>query len=217
MTSRLSSSDIVRRSAYVPPQSPAPTQKRRRVWPWMLGVVVAFVLGVGGLMIAAAIFLPGMMRDGARPAPTSNVNTASTEQTQTEQTENVDTPPPTDEEQVLAQLTDIEHEWTAANLNADKQKLDRILADDYVSPSGPSGAVTRQDGVHQYHSARHVDPRSGNLTDLKVHLAGNRATLTGEIKYISTGGQEIELDFIDKFVWRNGRWQATGSEVKRKE
>jgi len=36
---------------------------------------------------------------------------------------------------VLQDLTDLEHEWTVANINADKKKLDRILADDYVGAS----------------------------------------------------------------------------------
>jgi hypothetical protein len=36
---------------------------------------------------------------------------------------NLSSPPPTDKEVVLAQLTDLEHEWTVANLNADKKKL----------------------------------------------------------------------------------------------
>jgi hypothetical protein len=25
--------------------------------------------------------------------------------------------------------------------------------------------------------------------------------------------QELAFNFVDKFVWRDGRWQATGSEV----
>ena len=39
--------------------------------------------------------------------------------------QHVNTPPPTDQEQVLAQLTNLEQEWTVANINADKKKLDR--------------------------------------------------------------------------------------------
>lgn len=197
-------------SAYVP--APETEQKRRRVWPWMLGVVGAFILGVGGLMIAAAIFVPRMLQ---RPVATTNVNTDNTNQTQPEQTENVDAPPPTDEQQVLAQLTDLEHEWTAANLNADKQKLARILADDYVDRSGPGGALK---GKTEYLNTieRETQIEKWEFDDLDVQLAGERATLTGKIKYVS-GGREAEFDFTDKFVWRDGRWQATGSDVKPRE
>src|SRR5436190_1756763 len=35
---------------------------------------------------------------------------------------------PTDNDLVLAQLTNLEHEWTVANINADKKKLATILA-----------------------------------------------------------------------------------------
>jgi hypothetical protein len=140
---------------------------------------------------------------------TSNENTQ-----QTDQTETVDAPAPTDEEQVLAQLTDIENEWTVANLNADKQKLGRILADDYVGPS----ATGELQGKAEYIDTieRDTTIERWQFDDLKVQVSGDRATLTGKITYFAQG-REAAFDFKDKFVWRNGRWQATGSEVKRRE
>ncbi|HKR14462.1 MAG TPA: DUF4440 domain-containing protein [Pyrinomonadaceae bacterium] len=194
-------------SAYVPPAE----QKRRRAWPWVLGIVGAFVLGVVGLMIAGAIFLPRMVRQrDVRPPVTTTDNT-----NHTETSPNVDAPPPTNEDQVLAQLTAIEHEWTAANLNADKQKLEQILADDYVDNSGENGSFQ---GKTQYLASvqRNTQVERWELDDLKIRLAGDRATLTGKIKYVLPDGDR-EFDFVDKFVWRNGRWQATGSEVKGRE
>lgn len=201
---------------YRPPITPVapPQQKRRRAWPWLLATVVAFVLGVAGLMIAAAIFVPRMMRERqVQPPVTANANTDNTKQTET--SENVDTPPPTDEEQVLAQLRDLENEWTVANLNADKRKLGQILADEYVDSAGPGGALR---GKAEYINTieRDTEIEKWEFEDLKLQLAGNRATLAGEIKAVIRG-QEEKLEFVDKFVWRNGRWQATGSEVKRKE
>lgn len=199
------------------PSVPPPPRKRRRAWPWVLGIVVAFVLGVAGLMIAAAIFVPRMVRQRqVAPPVTANANTDQTEQTgQTETSENVDTPPPTDEEQVLAQLKDLENEWTVANLNADKKKLGQILADDYVDSAGPRRSLR---GKAEYINTieRDTETEKWEFEDLKLQLAGDRATLTGAIKAI-VRGQEEELEFVDKFVWRNGRWQATGSELKRKE
>lgn len=196
--------------AYVPPAE----QKRRRAWPWVLGIVGAFVLGVMGLMIAGAIFLPRMVRQrDHRPPVTSNVNTDNSNNSN--QVENVEAPPPTNEDQVLAQLTAIEHEWTAANLNADRQKLEQILADDYVDNSGENGSLQ---GKTQYLARlqRNRVVQRWELDDLKIQLAGDRATLTGKIKYVLPDGDQ-EFNFVDKFVWRNGRWQATGSEVKPRE
>jgi Domain of unknown function (DUF4440) len=201
---------------YRPPGAyvPVPEQKRRRVWPWIVGLVGAFLLGIVGLMIAAAIFVPRMVRPRqVQPPVTTNVNTDNTNNS--EQVENADAPAPTNEEQVLAQLTALENEWTAANLNADKQKLGLILADDYVDNSGENGTLQ---GKAQYLDTiqRNTEVERWELGDLKVHLAGERATLTGKIKYVLPGREE-EFDFTDKFVWRDGRWQATGSEVKRRE
>lgn len=195
-------------SSYVPP----PPAKQRRVWPWLLGIGGAFVLGIVALMIVGAIFVPRMMREREVRVPVSApVNTEQPPET----TDNVNAPPPTDEEQVLAQLTALEHEWTAANLNADKQKLGRILADDYVDRAGERGALQ---GKKQYLDTvrRETRVERWEFDDLKVHLAGDRATLTGKIKYVQRD-REDEFDFVDKFVWRDGRWQATGSEVKRRE
>ena len=97
---------------------------------------------------------------------------------------------PTDEDQVLAQLRDIEHEWTTANLNADKQKLDRILADDYVGPSAEEG---RLQGKKEYINTiqRDTDVDRWEFDDLKVHLSGDRATLTGSITYIARSKSQI--------------------------
>lgn len=197
-------------SAYVPPAE----KKRRRVWPWVLGLGGAFVLGAVGLMIAAAIFVPRMVRQRqVQPPVTSNVNTDNTNDSET--VENVEAPPPSNEEQVLAQLTALENEWTVANLNADKKKLGLILADDYVDNAGENGALR---GKKQYIDTieRNTDVQRWELDDLKLRLAGDRATLSGRIKYVLPDREE-ELEFIDKFVWRNGRWQATASDTRRRE
>ena len=203
---------------YVPEES----RKPRRMWPWVLGLVGAFVLGIVALTIAAAIIVPRMMRERQVQRPvTTNANTNETPPTEkpvaeTPVTEEVTaTPAPTDEEQVLAQLKDIEHDWTVANLNADKQKLERILADDYVGPAAEQGKLQ---GKKEYINTvqRDTEIDKWEFDDLKVHLSGDRATLTGKITYFS-GDRKAEFNFTDKFVWRNGRWQATGSEVQRRD
>lgn len=116
---------------------------------------------------------------------------------------------PFDKDQVLAQLTELEHEWTVANLNADKKALARILADDYVgaSANGMQGKVDYIQNVQRDTSIERWD-----FQDLKVTLHGDRATLSGQLKLLIQG-QDRVFNFTDKFVWRDGRWQATGSEV----
>jgi hypothetical protein len=178
----------------------------------MLGILGAFALGSAVLVIAAAVLAPRLAKPVERTTPTDNTEADNIETRDT--AENAAVPAPTNQDEVLAQLTDIENEWTAANLNADKKKLARILADDYVGPDAGGGLL----GKAEYLDTIERDTRieKWEFSNLKVQLAGNRATLTGEIKYVIEG-QDVAYKFIDKFVWRNGRWQATGSEIERKE
>ena len=194
--------------SYVPPRS----RQRRSVLPWVLGILGAFALGAAVLVIAAAVLAPRLAKPVERNTPAANNEADNTNTRDT--TENADVPPPTNQDEVLTQLTDIENEWTSANLNADKKKLARILADDYVGPDAGGGMLGKAEYLETIERDTRIE--KWEFTDLKVQLAGNRATLTGEIKYVIEG-QDVRYKFIDKFVWRDGRWQATGSEIERKE
>jgi hypothetical protein len=121
---------------------------------------------------------------------------------------------PTDKDQVLAQLTDLENEWTAANLNADKKKLDRILADDYVGQSAEGGTEGKAEYLRTI--KRDTTVEKWEFEGFKVNLHGDRATLIGNVK-LQGAAQAVTYRFTDRFVWRDGRWQATGSEVERVE
>jgi hypothetical protein len=190
-------------SAYVPPAA-MPPGRQRRSWPWIAGTLGAFLLGVVALMIAAAIFVPRLVRS-RQP-----VAVPSEKAQRTEQPVDPPAPAPTDEQEVLRQLTDIENEWTAANINADKKKLDRILADEYVGQAPEGGLQGKRDYLEKIQ--RDTITERWEFSDLKVDLSGDRATLTGKVTLLARG-QDESFNFIDKFVWRNGRWQATGSEV----
>jgi uncharacterized protein DUF4440 len=219
---------------YQPPSHTGPTNgtKKSKTWPWIVGLLVILVIAFVGLGIAAALIIPKLARTGTNR--NSNANVARTENTTPNLNSNVPTPqptiqnsnentnsagdgdlantPPTDENQVLADLTQIEQEWTAANINADKKALDRILADDYV---GILGDGTNQGKADYIATVERTDTiEKWDFEDLKVSLKGNRATLTGLIRYYLRNGEAAFL-FIDKFVWRDGRWQAVSSQIKR--
>ena len=188
-----------------------------------------------GLGIAAVILVPNMMRAAQNrnenrstfPAnvrgnensnSNSNLNDNSNSQLNenenTNDNTNSDTPPPTDHEAVLAGLKNIEDEWTAANLNADKKKLAKILADDYVGTL--SGGAMQ--GKADYLRDIKPDPtiEHWEFQNLKLTLNGSRATLTGMVSLDSSERDEpLVLRFTDKFVWRDGRWQAVSSEVSQ--
>ena len=215
--------------AYVPPG--AYNQRKRSAWPWILGVVALLLLIVGGLGIAAAVLVPRMLRASSN-SPATNVNANSDRQDNTNanlssrssnagnENANANTvaddarQPPTDQEKVLADLKSLEDEWTVANINADKKKLNSILADDYVGITNG-----RAQGKAEYLKTieRDTTIQHWEFSDLKVSLNGDRATLTGtiglEVKDQNDQNQQVAYRFIDKFVWRDGRWQATSSEV----
>ena len=227
--------------AYQPPGSYVPPgyagQDKRRTWPWVLGILAIVFVVFAGLGIAAAIIIPKMMRassnmnsfnlnsnlgqrNSSNPnlnsrEPNLNSNSAADNENTNDNSAEDTTSPPTDEGEVLRDLTDLEHEWTVANINADKKKLDRILADDYVGKSAdgkPQGkaeylrTATRDEAIQRW-----------NFEDLKLSLKADRATLNGtirlEVKNEQGQNQNLAFHFTDKFVWRDGRWQATGSEV----
>jgi len=204
--------------------------RRRRRWPWVVGILALLLAIIAGLGIAAAVFVPRMLRTAANQNSSnanvrsyqpgnvnnnansnlnSNANTNSGNQNDNADEEEL-TSAPTNEEEVLSQLSDLENEWTVANINADKKKLDRILADDYVGKSSEG----KPQGKAEYLKTIEPDKtiQKWNFEDLKVNLMGERATLTGIIR-LQANDQELVLNFTDKFVWRDGRWQATGSEV----
>ena len=216
---------------YQPPGSPPPNQTRKRkVWPWVVGILAFVFIGLIGVGIIAAIMIPNMMRAAKRSRDNANVilersnsNNANLElstpspegdnlnaNTNTSTDEDSTNGPPTDKRQVLEDLKSLEHEWTAANINADKQKLDKILADDYVGQTTDG----RSQGKAEYLKTieRDTTIQEWDFENLKVDLMGDRAALTGIIR-LTLRDREVAYNFTDKFVWRDGRWQAVGSEV----
>jgi len=197
------------------------------VWPWVLGIAGAFFLGIVAIGIVAAIMVPRMMRARENPrvtvrepensnrAENNNSNTAPAPgNTNSNSTEHDNTALPTDHDQVLAQLKDLENEWTVANLNADKKKLDRILAEDYAGQESEEGGLqTKSEYINTIERDTQVE--KWDFSDLNLNLAGDRATLTGIITYF-VQDRSVSFDFKDRFVWRDGRWQATGAELKKR-
>lgn len=223
-------------AAYRPPGgyvAPPVQARRRRVWPWVVGILGAFLLGIVAISIAAAILVPRWIRSGQNqrvvirdPGNTNqaqnsnsvepaNSNTNANVNSNSNANVTIDVPPPADHDQVLAQLTDLENDWTLANINDDKAALERILADDYVGPTPDGGLQTKAEYIRT--NRRDTRIEKWDFDDLKLNLIGDRATLSGKITYEIKDEDDLKFDFIDKFVWRDGRWQATGSVVKPRE
>lgn len=208
---------------YVPPGTPGPA--RRKSWPWVVGILALVLLLFAGLGIGAILIYKQL-----RSAPertTSNTNTdvyrrdnnnsnqngSSSNSSNIDENLNADeedSAPPTDQAKVLADLTELENEWTVANINADKTKLDRILGDDYVGTY--TDGQTQGKAEYLRTIERDTTIQKWEFEDLKIELNGDRAALTGIIR-LQIQDKPVVYRFTDKFVWRDGRWQAVASEV----
>jgi hypothetical protein len=192
------------------PSYNAPPPKRR-VWPWVVGGLAAFFLI--GIVIAAVVAIPMMIKNSNNSNRTIASDSPADSPADTSTRKPADTSKeaaaPTDEDVVLAQLTDIEKQWTEANVKGDKDAIQRILAEEYSGGSPPQSKQEYLDGLKP-------DPtvKSWELQDLDVKLEGDHATINGYLRQETTRGAEV-YGFTDTFVWRDGHWRADGSHASR--
>ncbi|HKO36151.1 MAG TPA: DUF4440 domain-containing protein [Pyrinomonadaceae bacterium] len=183
----------------------AATRAKRKVWPWVVAGLAILLLF--GIVIVAVIAIPKMIN---RPDPAvATESPSSSADTRTPSEPSSATGAPTDENVVLSQLTELEKQWTVANLEANKATLDQILADDYRGGNPSHNKQQYLDGIRPDSTVK-----SWEFQDLHLGLEGDRATLDGYLRQETTRGTEV-YSFTDEFVWRDGRWQATASRTTR--
>jgi hypothetical protein len=193
---------------YQPAVRPLGSPPKRRMWPWVAGGLLVLFFFV--IVIVAVIAIPQIVKKSQNSnRVVVNVPTPEPSQTSSPKSEESPSPSeaPTDEEVVQTQLTELEKRWTQANIDGDKAALEQILADEYSAANH---------NKRQYIDELKPDPavRSWELEDLSVDLDGDRATMTGYLRQVTDDGNEV-YSFSDEFVWRDGRWQATGSRTVR--
>jgi uncharacterized protein DUF4440 len=183
---------------------------KRRVWPWVVGGLLVLFFFVIAIVAVIAI------QQIVKKSQNSNrvvIDVPTPEPAETSSPNSEESPSPSeaprDENVVQTQLTDLEKRWTQANIDGDKAALEQILADEYSGGDPPHNK-------RQYIDELKPDTavKSWELEDLSVDLDGDRATMTGYLRQVTTAGSEV-YSFTDEFVWRDGRWQATGSRTVR--
>jgi ketosteroid isomerase-like protein len=107
-----------------------------------------------------------------------------------------------------------ENAWSEATLKGDGAALQEIFADEYLD--------TDQDGVTWNKSQDVANVTSGafklasyKLDDLKVHVYGRAAVVTGLNTIKATfKGKDVSgaYRFTDVFVKRGGRWQCVATQ-----
>ena len=210
------------------PTSPSlsqPQPRKRRVWPWVLGVLGVVVVGLVGLLGVIGYVGYKMVKEAerqaaaptkvgtARPATGSdaqpNGSTSNSSSTTPRSVLGETAKAPTGRDEVLEQLRGLEEEWARANIEGDKQALARILADEYVGTS--SEGVTERKAEYIRNIRPSEDVESQSFEDLSVVVGGERAVLTGITVAEFKDGRSGRYRFVDTFVWRDGRWQAVTS------
>jgi ketosteroid isomerase-like protein len=116
-------------------------------------------------------------------------------------------------------LIALETNWSQAAVSRDGAALDRFYGDEYI--------FTNEDGATSNKAKEITNITSGafrltafTFNDLKVHLYGDVAVVTGENNIKGTWediGKDISgpYRFTDVFVKRNGRWQCVASQSSR--
>lgn len=206
--SELPGKSTVSASPYRPPETPyAPRSGGRKTWPWIVGV--AAILSVAVVAILIVVFtVPGVLKsenvNGPKPSPSRSETGTPTP------TPSPASDVPTDSAEVLSQLTQIEKDWTEANLKGDKEALEKILADEYVSQE--ENSRTKREYIDNLKPDESVE--EWEVYDVTVNQTGERAVVNGSLKQVTTDGTGV-WDFVDTFVWRDRRWQAVTSHSTR--
>lgn len=205
---------------------PAPVQTKRSPLPWILGIVALLLISGGVLYFAlssrsssstvassnsnsnssASSNANGSVNanHNANVKNSNNANNSNTHGNNNESSDDDDDSPPTNRDEVLADLSRLEDQWNTANMTGDKETLDDILADDFDSSSGDK---------KQYIANIKPDSNvlSETISDVELTLDGKKATLRGINTIRYRKGDPESVRFVDSFVWRDGRWQAVGS------
>ena len=125
----------------------------------------------------------------------------------------VATPALTEDEQTLLKL---EQDWGEATMKGDVAFVDRSEAEEYVY-TDPNGQLSNKKDSLDAAKAGATKISSFKIRDVKVHVYGDSAVLTGQtqLKGKDDSGNDISGDYrwTDVFIRREGRWQAVASQA----
>ena len=196
------------RSAIAPPYGSA--APKRKTWPWVIGILA--ILSILVAAIVAAFTVPGLFRvskNDNRPEPSPSRPVSSVTPTPNASPVSANDVP-TDSAEGLAQLTKLEKDWTEANIKGDKEALEKILADEYVSSE--ENSRTKREYIDSLKPDTTVE--KWEVYDVTVNQTGDRAVVNGSLREETADATEV-YDFVDTFVWRDHRWQAVTAHSTR--
>jgi len=111
-------------------------------------------------------------------------------------------------------LIKVENDWGNAWVKSDGKFFDHLYATEYLATGSDGIVYNKVDGIKDDTSPEYTE-KSFNLTDLKVHIYGETAVVTGRnnVKFKKGGkAEQIDVRFTDVFVKRDGRWQCVATQ-----
>ena len=115
------------------------------------------------------------------------------------------------------ELIKVENDWSTAWVKSDAKALELLYATEYISTDASGKTWNKTEGIKEDVSSKY-EGKSFQLTELKVHVYGQTAVVTGRNTYKFTlegkaGGDDAR--FTDVFVKRDGRWQCVATQGTR--
>jgi hypothetical protein len=110
-------------------------------------------------------------------------------------------------------LINLENKWVDALVKSDTTALDSIFAGSYVDTDEHSHRSDKQ-GVLAVLKSGELKLESIKLSDMRVHLYGDAAVVTGSSSQAGNfRGQPLAatIIFTDTFIRQNGKWRAVAS------
>ncbi len=129
-----------------------------------------------------------------------------------EQPQPAATPALSEDEKALLKL---EQDWGEATMKGDVAFVDHSEADEYVY-TDPNGQMSNKKDSLEATKAGAAKLDSFKIRDVKVHVYGDTAVLTGQTQLKGKGDDaDMSGDFrwTDVFIKRDGRWQAVASQA----
>jgi ketosteroid isomerase-like protein len=108
----------------------------------------------------------------------------------------------------------LENDWSTAWQKKDVAFLQKLWADEYLNTDQDGATYTKAQDLSNV-VASGTSTTSFALTDMKVHVFGNTAVVTGLNTLKSTfKGRDTSgaYRFTDVFVKRDGRWQVVATQ-----
>jgi ketosteroid isomerase-like protein len=112
------------------------------------------------------------------------------------------------------ELIKVENDWGNAWVKSDGKFFDQLYATEYIATGSDGRVYNKADGIKDDTSPEYME-KTFSLSDVKVHIYGETAVVTGRnnVKF-KKGGKagQIDIRFTDVFVKRDGRWQCVATQ-----